>query len=322
MTTHLADDAVVWLPYEPKELDGLPEQLSYRYWDGQDDMLPGNPAEVRFLTGYPGTQGYASLVRVLSRARNLEVLQVLSSGFDYLEAHLGLLPAGTRLATGRGVHAAVTAEHAVALLAATARGLPDFHRQQAAGRWAPRSFTTLGGKRILVVGQGPVGTAVASLLDAFGCHVVRLARTARIVAGAVVHGAGSLSQLLPTVDGAVLCAPATPQTYGMFDEAALSLLPDGALLVNVGRGELVDTDALTRAVASGQLRAALDVTDPEPLPEGHPLWGLSGALITPHIGAFTDAFEESSRSFLVQQLHRYARGEALANTVVRPDGTR
>ncbi|MGW0876769.1 NAD(P)-dependent oxidoreductase [Streptomyces sp. NPDC002740] len=321
MATRSAADAVVWLPYEPKELEGLPQELSYHYWDGTD-LLPGDPTDVRFLVGFPGTQGYSSLASVLSRARNLEVLQVLSSGYDYLMPHLDLLPPGARLSTGRGVHSDATAELAVVLLAAAARGLPDFQRQQAAGRWAPRGFTTLGGKRILVVGQGPVGSAVAALLDAFGCHVVRLARTERTVAGTVIHGSDSLSQLLPTVDGVVVCAPSTHETDGMFDDATLSLLRDGAVLVNVGRGELVDTGALTREVASGRLRAALDVTSPEPLPAGHPLWHLPGALITPHVGAFTDVFEESSRRFLVQQLHRYARGETLANTVMPRGGAR
>jgi phosphoglycerate dehydrogenase-like enzyme len=318
--SHSTPGTVVWLPYEPKELDGLPEEFSYLYWDGQDDMLPGDPAEVRFLTAYPGTQGYASLVRLLSQTRSLEVLQLLSSGYDYLEPHLGLLPAGARLSTGRGVHAAATAEHGVALLAATMRGLPDFQRQQADGRWLPRRYTTLGGKRILVVGQGAVGIAVSDLLSAFGCHVVRLARSARTAAGTVIHGPGSLSQLLPTVDAVILCAPTTPETFGMFDEGVLALLPTGGVLVNIGRGELVDTSALTREVASGRLRVALDVTHPEPLPADHPLWHLPGALMTPHIGAFTDIFEASSQQFLVQQLRRYARGEALLNTVVTADG--
>jgi phosphoglycerate dehydrogenase-like enzyme len=122
------------------------------------------------------------------------------------------------------------------------------------------------------------------------------------------------------VDAVILCAPTTPETFGMFDEGVLALLPTGGVLVNIGRGELVDTSALTREVASGRLRVALDVTHPEPLPADHPLWHLPGALMTPHIGAFTDIFEASSQQFLVQQLRRYARGEALLNTVVTADG--
>lgn len=307
--------AVVWLPYEPKELDNLPDGLTYHYWDGED-RYPSDPAEVRFLTGYPGTNNYTSLIDLLTQTRDLDVLQVLSSGYDYLTPHLSLLPPTARLCTGRGIHARPTAELAVTLLAALARGLPDFQHQQSFGRWTPRSTVTLAGKRVLVVGQGPVGTAVAKLLEAFACHVVRLARTPRTVGATAIHGFRDLPGLLPTVDGVMVCAPLTAETTGLFNDATLSLLPDGALVVNVGRGELIDTDALTRHVADGRLQVALDVVAPEPLPAGHPLWQLRGALITPHVGAFTDAFDETSRRFLASQLHRYARGEPLDNDVV------
>ncbi|MFF4354767.1 NAD(P)-dependent oxidoreductase [Streptomyces sp. NPDC001530] len=131
-----------------------------------------------------------------------------------------------------------------------------------------------------------------------------------------VHGAAKLPALLPTVDAVVLCAPLTDGTRGMFGADALALLKDGALLVNVARGELVDTRAVVREVREGRLRVALDVTDPEPLPAGHPLWSLPGALITPHVAAFTDAFPTLTTDFLRRQLHRYERGEELHNVVV------
>ncbi|MFF8911621.1 NAD(P)-dependent oxidoreductase [Streptomyces olivaceoviridis] len=168
--------------------------------------------------------------------------------------------------------------------------------------------------------QGPVGRAVAERLWVFGCTVVRLARTPRTTAEGAVHGAEALHGLLPAVDAVVLCAPATDRTCAMFDARSLALLPDGAIVVNVGRGELVDTDALTSEVASGRLLTALDVTDPEPLPAGHPLWQLPGALLTPHVGAFTDAFEDASRDFLRRQPRRYAEGVPLENTVLSSPG--
>ncbi|CAM5638146.1 MULTISPECIES: NAD(P)-dependent oxidoreductase [Streptomyces] len=165
-----------------------------------------------------------------------------------------------------------------------------------------------------------MGRAVAERLGVFGCTVVRLARTPRTTVEDVVHGAEALHGLLPAVDAVVLCAPATDRTRAMFDARPLALLPDGAIVVNVGRGELVDTDALTSEVASGRLLTALDVTEPEPLPAGHPLWQLPGALPTPHVGAFTDAFEDASRDFLRRQLRRYAEGAPLENTVLTSPG--
>ncbi|MGV9355414.1 NAD(P)-dependent oxidoreductase [Streptomyces misionensis] len=310
---------VAWIPYEPKELPELPEGLACHFWDGTT-MYPTPPEEVRFLTGFPGAGGYESLFTAISGTTRLEVLQVLSSGYDYLVPHLDALPPGTRVCTGQGVHAEATAELGVTLLLASARGVPRFAEAQRNRTWAPAVHTTLRGKRVLVVGYGAVGSAVARRLEPFGCEVVRSARTARTGGdGAVVHGATDLPALLPTVDAVVLCTPLTEQTRGMLDGSRLALLRDGAILVNIGRGELVDTGALTREVTSGRLRAALDVSDPEPLPHGHPLWAEPEALLTPHVGAFTDAFTDDSVTFLVRQLHRYARGEDLANTVlVRP----
>ncbi|CAL9384612.1 NAD(P)-dependent oxidoreductase [Streptomyces sp. enrichment culture] len=306
---------VVWIPYEPKDLPALPDGLDCHYWDGTD-TCPTPPEEVRFLTGFPGVGGYETLVAMVSRARCLEVLQVLSSGHDYLAPHLGLLPPDALLCTGRGVHAEATAELAVTLLLASAGRIPRFVHGQRTGAWAPAGRLTLRGKRVVVVGAGAVGTAVARLLEPFGCDLVRVARSARPGGGApAVHAARELPSLLPAADAVVLCAPLTEETRGMFGAHRLASLKDGAILVNVGRGELVDTDALTREVSSGRLRAALDVVAPEPLPGAHPLWRQPEALITPHVGAFTDAFAEDSAAFLVRQLRRYVDGAPLLNAV-------
>ncbi|MFJ2645271.1 NAD(P)-dependent oxidoreductase [Streptomyces sp. NPDC087420] len=121
---------------------------------------------------------------------------------------------------------------------------------------------------------------------------------------------------MPTADALILCAPLTDEKQRIIDGRRLALLKDGALVVNVGRGELLDTDALVRELERGRLRAALDVTDPEPLPREHPLWHLPGVLITPHTAAFTDAFSAESIRFLRRQPHSYARGEAIENVVL------
>ncbi len=192
--------------------------------------------------------------------------------------------------------------------------------RQTEARRRPEVPTTLYGKHVLVVGHGAVGAAVAARLDAFGCEVVPVARTARITPAGHVHGTAEPRGLLPTADALVLCAPLTELTRGMFGADALALLKDGAPLVNVARGELLDTGAVVREVSAGRLRVALDVTDPEPLPDGHPLWHLPGALVTPRVGAFTDAFPAMTKDFPRRQLRRYVRGEEPDNVVLTTAG--
>ncbi|WP_151481122.1 NAD(P)-dependent oxidoreductase [Streptomyces albicerus] len=315
----MKDGMSVWLPYRRSQIPGLPDGLSYSYWDGSGP-LPGDPGDVRFIAGIPAPGAERVLGPVLPRMRNLEVLQLLSSGYDHMLPLLGAMPPGTRLATGRGVHREATAELAVTLLLALCRGLDQFTAHQARGEWRPEVRPALAGKRVLVIGYGAVGAAVAARLGAFRCEAVLVARTARTTPAGRVHGAAELPTLLPTVDAVVLCAPLTDRTRGMFGADALALLKDGALLVNVARGELVDTRAVVREVRAGRLRVALDVTDPEPLPPGHPLWNLPGALITPHVAAFTDAFSPMTVDFLRRQLHRYERGEELHNVVLTTAG--
>jgi phosphoglycerate dehydrogenase-like enzyme len=293
----------------------LPAGLRCVTWDGSA-TLPGDPEDVRFLVGPPAPGAEHALRAVLPRMRRFEVLQLLSSGYEYVLPLLDDVPDGVRLATGRGVHCEATAELAVTLLLSLSRGLDDFGARQARGHWQPEFRTTLAGKRVLVVGHGAVGAAVAGRLAAFRCEVVLMARTARMTSVGRVHGALELPTLLPTVDAVVVCAPLTDLTRGMFGADTLGLLKDGAMLVNVARGELVDTGALADRVRAGRLRAALDVTDPEPLPAGHPLWHLPGVLITPHVAAFADTFQDMSRDFLRQQLCRYQRGQELQNVVL------
>ncbi|MGW7048847.1 NAD(P)-dependent oxidoreductase [Streptomyces avermitilis] len=314
------NDKTVWLPYHPSQIPDLPDGLSYAFWDGSN-ALPGDPARVRFLVAQPAPGAERVLGWVLPSMRNLEVLQLLSSGYDYMIPLLGAMPFGTRLATGRGVHREATAELALTLLLALCRGLDQFGTQQAGHRWQPQLHSTLAGKRVMVIGHGAVGAAVAARLGAFRCETVLVARTARPTPTGYVHGVEKLPALLPTADAVVLCAPLTDQTRGLLGADALALLKDGALLVNVARGELVDTPALVRQVQAGRIRIALDVTDPEPLPPGHPLWDLPGVLITPHVGAFTEAFPAMSIDFLRQQLHRYERGAELDNVVWTTTGT-
>ena len=163
---------------------------------------------------------------------------------------------------------------------AAQRGIPFFVREQDAGRWSFDARTSLVGARVLIVGAGDIGREIGRMLAGFDVELTYVARTAR----EGVRSTAELPELLPHADVVILIVPVTPETTGMVDAAFLAAMPDGALLVNAARGVVVDTDALLAELTAGRLRAALDVTDPEPLPPGHPLWSAPGLLLTPHVG--------------------------------------
>jgi phosphoglycerate dehydrogenase-like enzyme len=164
---------------------------------------------------------------------------------------------------------------------------------------------------VLILGHGSIGAALERRLEGFEVDVVRVARTPRDG----VHGIDELTDLLPGADIVVVLVPATPETRGLLDAGLLGRMRDGALLVNVSRGTVVDQDALLAELQAGRLRAALDVTDPEPLPEGHPLWAAPGLVLTPHVGGGTAAMAPRARRLVEDQLRRWAAGEPLANVI-------
>ena len=238
----------------------------------------------------------------------LAVVQTLTAGVDRL---LGDLPAGVTLCNARGVHDASTAEWVVAAMLAALREFPLFAREQAAQRWNYHFTGCLAGKTVLIVGYGSIGAAVERRLAGFEVEVVRVARTARPGVATV----SDLPGLLPGADVVVLLAPVTPETIGMADAAFLARMKDGALLVNAARGSLLHTDALVGELRRGRLRAALDVTDPEPLPAGHPLWTLPGVFITPHEAASTPVSVARMISHVRDQAARFLNGEPLLNVI-------
>lgn len=244
----------------------------------------------------------------------LSFVQLPSAGYEHVLPHL---PAGIALGNGRGVHDDETAELAIALVLASLRGLDECLRQQADAVWATRIRPSLADRRVMVLGHGSVGSAIAARLEPFRVDVVRVARTARDAPAGHVHGVGELAALLPTVDVVIVILPLTPDTTGMVDAAFLARMRDGALLVNVARGRVVDTPALLAELESGRLRAALDVTDPEPLPADHPLWRAPGVIITPHEGGHTTATHPRMVALVQAQLVRLAAGQEPANVVAR-----
>lgn len=276
----------------------------------QDAPLPvvSQPEHVVFYV--PRYMGPAEDLALMAHMPNLAVVQLLTAGY---ENALRYLPPGVTLCNAGGVHDASTAELAVGLTIASLRGVDAFARAMPSGAWLYGRREALADKRVLVLGAGGVGQAVRRRLEPFEAEVTLVGRTAR----PGVQAAADVPSLLPTADVVILALPLTEQTRQLVDTGFLSRMPDGALLVNVARGGVVDTDALTEQVASGRLRAALDVTDPEPLPPDHPLWGLPGVLISPHVGGNTSAFLPRARRLVADQLRRFAAGEPLLSVVSR-----
>ena len=303
----------VWVSLPPEEIDGLPDAFTYVYWDGTGDY-PADPADASFYV-VPYMKGADAAARPLARMSNVRVVQTLSAGVDHITPHLDQLPPGVTLCNARGVHEASTAELALTLILASLRGIPRFVRGQASEKWYAGFYPALADRRVLIVGYGSIGAAVEDRLTAFECTVERVARSARQSARGPVRAFDELPGLLPVADVVVLTTPLTEQTTGLANAPFLAAMKDGALLVNVARGPVVDTKALLAEAESGRLTAALDVTDPEPLPSGHPLWHAPGVLISPHVGGSTSAFLPRARRLVAAQLQRFAAGEELANVV-------
>jgi phosphoglycerate dehydrogenase-like enzyme len=296
----------VWVPYA-EVLPDLPASLEADVYDGVQDP-PKTIDEVDFYVA-PYTFDRTPL-ELIAQLPALRVVQTLTAGYEHV---LPYLPDSVTLCNAGGVHDASTAELAVALTLAALRGIPDFVRGQDARVWKFGEYEALADKTVLIVGYGGVGSAVERRLAGFEVDVLRVARRARDGVATLAD----LPELLPRADVVVLCTPLTDETRGLVDAGFLAQMRDGALLVNVARGGVVRTDALLAELRAGRLRAALDVTDPEPPPADHPLWTAPGLLMSPHVGGNSTAFLPRAKRLIVAQLRRYAAGEPL-QSVVRP----
>jgi phosphoglycerate dehydrogenase-like enzyme len=256
------------------------------------------------VSGFDSTR----TLEIVPQLRDLRLVQTLSAGVDTLVGHI---PPDVILCDGSGIHDASVSEWVVMVTTAMRRHLPECVLSQAAASWRRPGGADLEGATVLIVGSGSIGRAVERRLDPFGARVVRVARHPR----EGVHGVDELHGLLPDADVVVILVPLTAETRGMVDAAFLAAMREGALLVNAARGPIVDTDALLAALRTEHIRCALDVTDPEPLPDGHPLWSAPGALITPHIGGAVELLFERAWRFAGEQVRRYIDGEPLRNVV-------
>lgn len=298
---------MICLPDEQaRELVGaLPNGLEAVVWDGSG-TAPAEAARVAmFVAGYNIAPAADTAIAQLPQLR---VVQLLSAG---VEPWLGRLPEGVTLCNGRGVHGGSTAELAVAGILSALRELPRFRDAQAEHRWE-RGFTDgIDGKDVLVVGAGDIGTRIGASLTPLGAQVTLVGRRSR----PGVRTVAELPQLLANHQIVVIAVPRTPDTERLVDAAFLAAMPDGALLVNIARGALVDTDALLAELQAGRLSAFLDVTDPEPLPPEHPLWAAPNCVITPHVGGGTRGWERRAYRLVREQALRLHHGEPLANVV-------
>jgi len=257
-----------------------------------------------FVLGPDFSDDFRALFKQLP---GVKLVQSFSAGVDHL---LPLIPPGVVLCSAVGVHDVPVAEWVVAAILAMGRRIPEFLEAQRRAEWnhdIANPIEDLGGKTVLVLGHGSIGRALALRLAPFGAKVVGIAQHARDGA----ESPDALPRLLPEADIVVDLLPSTPETEKFVDQKFLARMKPGALFVNAGRGRTVDTDALLESLRAGHIRAALDVTDPEPLPDGHPLWNAPNVLITPHVAGAVKRWESRGYRFAGEQIRRYASGQPL-----------
>ncbi|MGA8088628.1 MAG: 2-hydroxyacid dehydrogenase [Terracidiphilus sp.] len=312
-----ANLAAEWLSDFPQgiELIRLPRDLDH---DIEIDVWLPDPYPTRNL-------------KIVPRLRGVKLVLSLMAGTEWIPGAMG--PRVT-ICNARGAHNVSTAEWTVSAILAMLKHFPLFLDIQRSGEWKRRSEASaeyvgitgdtrplyppvmledLTGKTVLMVGYGSIGKEIERMLEPFRVDMIRVARTAR--ENPKVHAVDELDALLPKAQVVVLILPSSPETQSLIDAQQFALMQQGTLLVNAARGSIVSTDALVEALESGRIRAALDVTDPEPLPVGHPLWKCPNLLITPHVGASSPEFARRALRVAANELRRYMAGEPLLNVV-------
>jgi phosphoglycerate dehydrogenase-like enzyme len=296
----------LWIPDRPGHdaLGKLPEDVSLGLIP-PDGELPGSILDAEFLVPNSGDR---RVLELIARMPELRVIQTLSAGVDWL---LPFVPEGVTVCDAGGTRDIAVAEWVLAAILSSIKALGQLRDHQREHQWRWRQSGELAGRTVMILGYGAIGAAVEARLAPLGVELIRVARGAR----AGVHAADELGSLLPRAEIVVVLLPLTPATTGLLDANLLALLSPGALLVNAARGPIVDTRALLELVQQGRLTAALDVTDPEPLPPDDPLWDAAGVLITPHLAGDTIAADRRAYALVGEQVGRYSRTEPLANVV-------
>ena len=275
-----------------------------------DGIAPaaGDLDKVEFYV--PRYMGGPAAIAMIPEMKSLKVIQSPNAGVDDV---LKIRPEGVTLCNAAGVHDASTAELAVALSIASRRGFAAFARDQVEHRWGHERMASLTDSNIAIVGYGNIGKTIAGMLDNFEVTITAFSKSGRDDALTL----DNFDRLLPTFDVIILIVPLNDQTHHLMNATRLAAMKDGAALINVARGPVVDTDALIAELNSGRITAGLDVTDPEPLPAGHPLWSAKNVIITPHVGGDSAAFIPRGRKLVEEQIARYASGQPLHHIVAQ-----
>ena len=296
-------DHVVWTQWDDLNVPSKFKRLS-------PANTPVESADLSEITFYvPTYMGGRPALELTNKMPNLKILQMPNAGYDDA---LEFVRDGMTLCNGRSIHDDSTAELAVGLTIASLRGFADFVRNQDKSSWVHVRNQSINDKRVGIIGFGSIGSTIAKMLSGFSVEVIPFTQSGRDNTIAI----SNLDKHLPTLDVVILILPLTAESKHLFNAQRLALMKDGALLVNVARGPIVDTNALVKELNSGRITAALDVTDPEPLPSDHPLWKAKGVLISPHVGGNTSAFEKRARRLIESQLQLLAEGKALNNVIV------
>ncbi|NBQ60477.1 MAG: dihydrofolate reductase [Actinobacteria bacterium] len=296
-------DHVIWTQWDDLNVPAKFKKLS-------PVNTPIETSDLSEITFYvPTYMGGRPALELTKKMKNLKVLQMPNAGYDDA---IEYVRDGITLCNGKSIHDDSTAELAVGLTIASLRGFPDFVRNQDKSAWVHVKNQSINDKKIGIIGFGSIGSTIAKMLSGFSVEVIPFTQSGRDNTVSI----SNLDKHLPTLDVVILILPLTAESKHLFNAQRLSLMKDGSLLVNVARGPIVDTDALVKELNSGRITAALDVTDPEPLPNDHPLWKAKGVLISPHVGGNTSAFEKRARKLIESQLQLLADGKSLNNVIV------
>jgi phosphoglycerate dehydrogenase-like enzyme len=283
-------------------------------WDPREGDAPAPARDEIEIVCIPHKTGGRKVYARLATLPRLAVIQIPSAGYEHA---LPIIPRGVHLANAKGVHDTRTAEMALTLALASQRQFPELLEAQRNHDWRGDTYPpSLADRRVLIVGYGSIGSAIGARMRACEASVLGVAQSPRMAPdGTIVHGVEDLPHLLPAAEIVVLVTPLTDETRGLANAEFLAAMPDGSLLINVGRGQVVDTDALLAELSTGRLRAALDVTDPEPLPADHPLWDAPGCIIMPHVGGMTPLTDRRYTDLVHAQIRARLAGEPPVNHV-------
>ncbi|MGH3654743.1 2-hydroxyacid dehydrogenase [Glutamicibacter sp.] len=289
----------------------IPENLKAVLWDLENS--PETPLEEIDIAVLPYMSNPQTLKNI-RKAPNVQVVQTQTTGFDGM---VDLIGDRANINTAAGVHAAATAEMAIGLAIASLRGFPQAVRDQQQGRWNPQQWPGLADRTVALVGVGGIGEQIRKRLEPFEVNLLRFGSTARTDEHGEVFATSDLAARAAEIEVLILIVPLNDSTHHLVDAELLAKLPDGATVVNVARGPVVDTEAIVAEVASGRLNMASDVFDPEPLPADHPLWQHPNALVIPHNGGNTKAFFPRMVKLLNKQVQAWAAGNDGENLVHR-----